>query len=249
MAVDTLLWEKYERWLDLPLLRFYGWEPFAVSLGHSQRLRDLDTEKIFADGMELVRRPTGGRAILHADELTYAVIISREDMEREAIYARANRWFFSLLEEMRLPVSLEEEQPDFRGEYRKPESAPCFSSIAKHEIKVGGRKIVGSAQRVGQQAILQHGSFMLGTKHLELLNYLGLGDETAAKAKEILKESATELNSWLKNDIDARAFSGKLADVIRKDGIELIPYPKTEQLFEAAEEVSYRFNLAEQVVR
>lgn len=74
MALDSALLKLIPE-TQTPILRFFQWKPFAVSLGYGQKLSSVNSEKIFAEGFEIVRRPTGGRAIFHSEELTYSVVL------------------------------------------------------------------------------------------------------------------------------------------------------------------------------
>ncbi len=79
MAVDELILEHIGRGASLPTLRLYSWQPPCLSLGHAQPFADVDVHRLEERGWEVVRRPTGGRAILHTDELTYSVIAPTDE--------------------------------------------------------------------------------------------------------------------------------------------------------------------------
>jgi lipoate-protein ligase A len=156
---------------DDPILRVYRWEPAAVTIGYNQDFTDFDESAIGAAGYDLVRRPTGGRAILHADELTYAVIGTSPDpvfgASLHETYLKINQALLSFLAELGIAadISSGESREEARG-------LVCFRSAGRHEISVAGRKIIGSAQRRTAGVFLQHGSILTGPGHLELQSFL-----------------------------------------------------------------------------
>jgi len=156
---------------DDPILRVYRWEPAAVTIGYNQDFTDFDESAIGAAGYDLVRRPTGGRAILHADELTYAVIGTSPDpifgASLHDTYLKINQALLSFLAELGIAadISSGESREEARG-------LVCFRSAGRHEISVAGRKIIGSAQRRTAGVFLQHGSILTGPGHLELQSFL-----------------------------------------------------------------------------
>lgn len=157
---------------DDPILRLYRWEPAAVTVGYNQDFSDFDESAIRAAGYDLVRRPTGGRAILHADELTYAVIGSSPGPVFGATlhesYMKINRALLAFLADLGVAadISAGESREEARG-------LVCFRSAGRHEVSVAGRKIIGSAQRRTGGNFLQHGSILAGPRHLELSSFLG----------------------------------------------------------------------------
>jgi lipoate-protein ligase A len=154
-----------------PVLRLYRWQPYAVSYGFHQRLEDFDHEAIDRLGFELAKRPTGGRAILHAEELTYSVVgASPSPLFGDSLhtcYMRINEALVAFLRELGCEVEIS------GGEDRSEmKQAVCFKSAGQHEIRVRGRKLVGSAQRRTEGRFLQHGSILVGPAHADLLECL-----------------------------------------------------------------------------
>jgi lipoate-protein ligase A len=156
---------------DPPVLRVYRWRPYAVTYGFHQREEDFDREAMARLGFDLVRRPTGGRAILHAEELTYCVVgPSPSPLFGDTLhscYMRINDALVAMLRE--LGHDAEISGGEDRSEMRQ---AVCFKSAGQHEIRVAGRKIIGSAQRRTEGAFLQHGSILAGARHADLLECL-----------------------------------------------------------------------------
>ena len=128
-------------------LRLYTWSPWAISLGHHQDPREIDSEQCLVDGIDVVRRPTGGRAILHAEELTYCIVMPADGQSVIQVYNAIGVALLRGLRNYGVVASLEKSQPNFPSLYRQASSVPCFSSSARYEIAFQGRKMVGSAQR------------------------------------------------------------------------------------------------------
>ena len=156
---------------DDPILRLYRWEPAAVTIGYNQDFTDFDEVGIRAAGYDLVRRPTGGRAILHADELTYAVIGTSPGpvfgASLNETYLKINQALLAFMADLGIAADISpgESREEARG-------LVCFRSAGRHEISVDGRKIIGSAQRRTGSVFLQHGSILAGPRHLELSSFL-----------------------------------------------------------------------------
>jgi lipoate-protein ligase A len=165
MAIDEALWRGRQAGEAPPTLRFFAWAPPTVSLGYGQPLdRHVDLEACRALGVGLVRRPTGGSAIYHDGperELTYSVVATAADLGIGPDLLETYRWIgAALLRGLRAlgaPAALVPERPP-----DGPVPAFCFARTGVFEIEVGGRKLVGSAQRRQGDAFLQHGAVLLG---------------------------------------------------------------------------------------
>jgi lipoate-protein ligase A len=159
-----------------PILRLYGWRPPAISLGFHQSPDDLDLEKCKNDGLDVVMRPTGGRAILHAEELTYAVILPESSRffqpDIMSVYRLLSRCLVAGLEKVDVDVRFER-APAIPGKFARGElSTMCYASSVQYEIGFAGKKLVGSAQRRFERSVLQHGSILIGRRHLDITRYL-----------------------------------------------------------------------------
>jgi lipoyl(octanoyl) transferase len=155
MAIDTALLERAEageRWV-----RLYAWEP-TLSFGrHEPVERRYDAATIAALGLAVVRRPTGGRAVWHADELTYAVAAPAEQLgSLQHAYLQVHQWLRDALRSLGAAAELAP-----RGRAVGVDAGACFASPVGGEVMVGGRKVVGSAQVRRGMAMLQHGSLLL----------------------------------------------------------------------------------------
>lgn len=180
MAVDTALLECSVENCSAPILRLYWWKPHALSIGVNQDASDsVDWAKLSRDGYGVVRRPTGGRAILHAEELTYSVVAPSPPGGIQAGY----RWLAAGLQEglARIGIKLQLEKSrsmagrsatDKRSSASLQTRRPCFSAAGRYELVADGRKVVGSAQLRRKGWMMQHGSILLGREHLNLPLYL-----------------------------------------------------------------------------
>lgn len=223
MARDASLLEGH-RPGDEPILRIYRWEPAAVTIGYNQDFADFDAAAIAAAGYDLVRRPTGGRAILHADELTYAVIGSSPGpvfgASLHETYMKINEGLLAFLEDLSLSADISE------GESRdQARGLVCFRSAGRHEVSVSGRKIIGSAQRRTGGVFLQHGSILAGPRHLDLPGFLG---RDTGDARAELAAVTTDLGQLLGRpqtgaDLDALApaLAAALARVLKLEPVIL----------------------------
>ncbi|MGI0489430.1 lipoate--protein ligase family protein [Pantanalinema rosaneae CENA516] len=158
MALDTWLFEQHVQGQQLPILRFYTWEPAAISLGYHQRQWSESWQDLVWQGqaIDLVRRPTGGRAVLHQGDLTYAVIMSGLPGNRMQAYQQICEF---LIQGWRsLGVDLYYGQAG-RGYIHNPN---CFGTATTADlVMTDGRKLIGSAQLRRGDTVLQHGSIRL----------------------------------------------------------------------------------------
>ncbi len=157
------------------VLRLYGWARPTVSFGRNERSAGLYSVRAARErGIDLVRRPTGGRAVLHDVELTYAVVApARAFGGARAAYRRINAALAGALGSLGAPVELSAD-----GEAVGLEAGPCFGRAVAGEVVSGGRKLVGSAQaRIGG-ALLQHGSILVGGEQARLDGLRGQPRET-----------------------------------------------------------------------
>lgn len=198
MAADHFLARSMNRLFDRPVLRFFTWNPYCISLGYHQKASDIDEFACRRRGIDLVRRPTGGRAILHAQELTYSVIYPFKSFNMEHFYRLVHLPFVEALSELGVPAEFEASQPDFRSIYKTDRAAACFATSARYEVEIDGRKLVGSAQRVYENAILQHGSILLGDLHLTLTDYLIMPDATRKKLSEYIRAHTATVREYNK---------------------------------------------------
>ena len=221
MALDEALLEKIGSEEGQSVLRLYAWEPGCISLGYAQPVSDINQLEREKFGWGIVRRPTGGRAVLHIDELTYSVIASKsEPRVQGSIIESYRRLSLALLEALhRIGLDAQADK-----EYDLPEgsqkNAPvCFEVPSNYEITVGSKKLIGSAQARKHKGVLQHGSLPLYgdiTRILDVMNFESEDKKQRAKSK--LLEHATTVETILGHRVPydevARAFYTAFSDVL-----------------------------------
>ena len=187
----------------LGVLRLYTWARPSISLGHMQRAEDLlDLQACRNDGIDVVQRPTGGRAILHAEEITYSFVSSTARAPFEGGLQGTHRILAECLQRglAALGITATLSRPT-QDRQRRLLRQPCFSSAGRAEILVDGRKLLGSAQRRTRDAFLQHGSLLLGPAHTRIVDYMVDTSQDAALARALrqrLQEGTTHLAMLLK---------------------------------------------------
>lgn len=156
MATDMALLESVRT--GVGVWRWYGWEHPTVSFGRNESVRTrFSAERLAAAGLRAVRRPTGGRALLHAREVTYSVTCALAPaLSWRVAYAAINTQLLAGLRRLGVPAVLAPEAPAVR-----PDGPVCFEHPAAGEIIVDGRKLVGSAVWRQEDRYLQHGSLLL----------------------------------------------------------------------------------------
>ncbi|VAX16753.1 Lipoate-protein ligase A [hydrothermal vent metagenome] len=159
MAVDEALLQSAQSGFSIPTIRLYGWDRPTLSIGYAQSLtQGFNVDFIDCNQIPVVRRPTGGRAILHYDEVTYSLTIpssSRYFGPLTSIYNMAQGAIAGALLSLDIKADPALKSPGMGR------SASCFASRTRHEISVDGRKVAGSAQRRSGRGALQHGSIVL----------------------------------------------------------------------------------------
>ncbi|UCH65844.1 MAG: lipoate--protein ligase family protein [Ignavibacterium sp.] len=216
---------------DEAVLRLYQWEPYCMSLGANQSEKTLSIKKISDDNIDIVKRPTGGRAILHAEELTYSVIyhigteLSPKDLFREINIALV-KGLISYDDALK-NLELHNSQPNFPSFYNEDKSAVCFSVSSKNEINFAGKKLVGSAQRRIGNVVLQHGSILCGSYHKNICSYLDLPADISSELKEEMDKTTTDLNEILNKTIDITELASSIKNGFTKHfEIKRINYQK-----------------------
>ena len=161
MAIDEAILRAVSAGLAPPTLRLYAWEPACLSLGRTQRITDVDLEALRAANFDLVRRPTGGKGILHVDELTYSVVAPETEPRVAGTIVESYRRLSVGLVRGLERLGVTGLTTDRQVENRRPQAPVCFEVPSDYEITVGGRKLVGSAQMRAQGVVLQHGALPL----------------------------------------------------------------------------------------
>jgi lipoate-protein ligase A len=187
-----------------PVLRLFTFVPPGITLGHSQDpARELDLDRCRAAGVRWAVRPTGGRAIYHDEEWTYALAAGLADPSwgggLEAAYGKTSRLLVASLTRLGVPAALAPgaARGDLAPRRASGAAAPCFASTARHEIVIEGRKLVGSAQRRSARALLQQGSLLLGPGHLRLADFLAIPDPARERVRAGLDRASAHAGRWL----------------------------------------------------
>jgi lipoyl(octanoyl) transferase len=202
MEYDERLARDVQCGAQPPTLRVYGWQPKAVSLGHHQAITDINEDVCRARGIDIVRRATGGRAILHAAEVTYSVAMFSDERSILDIYSSISEALACGLRMLGASVEFATTQPEFSVLYKQAAAIPCFASSARHEIQFEGKKLVGSAQRRYASAslpevVLQHGSILVGGEHEQLIDLLAITDTQRTAMRKGIEDKTTTLESIL----------------------------------------------------
>jgi lipoate-protein ligase A len=211
MQADHILASEMSNILRRPLLRFFTWKPYCISLGFHQKSEEIDLDLCRRKKIDLVRRPTGGRAILHAEELTYSVIYPSQETDVTNFYRLVHLPFLNALQDFGISAEFEKTQADFRQAYKTEKSQICFATSAQNEVEIEGKKLIGSAQRIYENAILQHGSVLLGKKHEELVYLIRLPKEFKIKMKSYIQNHTTSIWNYLP-DLGTQKLSRKVQE-------------------------------------
>ena len=218
MAADETLAEGLRDGAGKPVLRIFGWNPPAVSLGYNQLLhREVDVEKCRRAGIDVVRRPTGGRAVLHWEELTYSVICPEDDANLggpiDLTCRIVGECLVLGLQLFGVDATLAMAGPGRNAPRPRSAAAPCFSSTSRWEVTCQSRKLIGSAQRRIRGVILQHGSLLLGAQHRMLVDLLpALAGPVRAQWTRRLEEGSIHLGACTPRRVDASALGACLAE-------------------------------------
>ena len=199
MALDEAILMSVTAGEAPPTLRLYAWEPPCLSIGYAQPVADVDQKMLDKYGWDLVRRPTGGRAILHTDELTYAIAASSTDQHVGGSvlesYKRISQGLVSSLTLLGLSVEV---QPDLSVPEERRVNPVCFQVPSAYEITVKGRKIIGSAQVRRRDSVLQHGSLPLHGDITRICKVLRFEDEDSrSQAVQFLQNRAATVEELL----------------------------------------------------
>lgn len=237
MALDEALLNWHSEGKIPPTIRFYTWDPPTLSIGYFQKVeKEINMEKVREYGLGFVRRPTGGRSVLHDKELTYSVIVSEDHPDMPHSVTEAYRVISQgILEGFKaagldayfaIPRTEEE-----RNELKNPRSSVCFDAPSWYELVVEGKKIAGSAQTRQKGVILQHGAIL---RHLDIDRLISLfrfpSEEAKQRMYDSLPQRAVAIDQLTERDIPidelVRAFSKGFEKALH---ITLQPYTLTKE--------------------
>lgn len=223
MAIDEALLRSFDPESSLPVLRLYGWNPPALSLGRFQKAAEvLDLDRCRADGVAVVRRVTGGGVIYHADELTYSLVCAPGHIPPAGSIKDSFRVLTGFLLAFYRRLGLDaayaaDTAPE--GTRLGEKTAFCFAGRESFDILAGGRKIGGNAQRRLKGVIFQHGSIPLQNRAAVGLSYMREQVPAYAEGTASLAEYGVDAGwSSLVNDL-AAAFGGYFGAVLRNGSL------------------------------
>lgn len=240
MAVDEAVLASVGAGDAPPTLRLYGWEPACLSLGFSQSIHDADTVRLAARGWQVVRRPTGGKAILHADELTYSVALPPDHpLTALGIVESYREISAALMHALNLLGADPHSERRAETDGKRP-GAVCFEVPSHYEITVDGKKLVGSAQVRRKAGLLQHGTLPLTGDLSRICDALAYAEDSEREAaRETVLSRALTLESALGRvvawDEAAAAVRDGFAAVF---GVELVPGTLTDGEWAEAESLA-----------
>lgn len=222
MQLDDWLARSWFPETRQPVFRLYGWSPHTLSLGFHQSTDDVDTAALSRAGFGIVRRPTGGRAIFHADEITYSVVMDATRLSVDDVYKCVSRVLVTGLRAAGFDVRFTGTTEKLSSHYRDPSSVSCFTASTEYEIQLNGRKVVGSAQRRysredGGITALQHGSILTGPQHHRLIEFLKTGHATKLKLENIMLRSSTDLSEAFGMPVDRPKIKACLQEAVMRD--------------------------------
>jgi lipoyl(octanoyl) transferase len=248
MALDEALLDWHSEGKIPPTIRFYGWSPATLSVGYFQKVeKEINLDEVKKHGLGFVRRPTGGRGVLHDQELTYSVIVSEEHPDMPKTVTEAYRvisegilkGFQSLGLEAYFAIPRTDEE---RNSLKNPRSSVCFDAPSWYELVVEGRKVAGSAQTRQKGVILQHGSILLDLDEDKLFSLFKYPSERVKeRMQKAFKNKAVAIN-----EISSQKITMDMARVAFKKGfedglqIELEPYELTQEETQYVEEIAKR---------
>lgn len=213
MARDFELIESVRSGARPFVFETYTWDPWAVSLGKHQSIDVINVDKANELGIDVVWRPTGGRAILHADELTYCMAVRGEPRE---VYHRIHAFILQALDKI-VPGALSGRptQTNLRQFYASatPLGQACFASSVKDELMHNDKKVVGSAQRVIDGVVLQHGSILCGPTHELLADILAVNESDRFAIRQQLRSTSITLSEIAGTHIDPLSVAEEIENI------------------------------------
>jgi lipoate-protein ligase A len=219
MAIDEAVLLRHLKGQAPPTLRVFRWTQPSISLGRFQQVeREINLERCEQEGIALVRRPTGGRAVYHRDEFTYSFVSGRAygiPAGIVAAYAYLAQGLIAALAQIGVHAELSE------GRVSKQPSAACFASSTQADLTSGGFKLIGSAQVWKEDALLQQGSLPIDDRSAEFYALLRFPDEDArTQALAQYREMTTPLHTFAPHatwDELAQAFRAGFSTALQAD--------------------------------
>ncbi len=192
MAMDEAVMIGLRNGTSTPILRIYKWNPPTITIGYFQKISDIDLDECQNDSIGVVRRLTGGRAVLHHEELTYSILFSEEDFtpfRKKDLFIFIAQCLVSSLQCLGIQSKIAEKS---RGNLH---SANCFASPAQFEVESLKRgKLIGSAQVIKDGIVLQHGAIPLTGSYSKITNYLTADAKSSKSVSSLAEVSGTRVD-------------------------------------------------------
>ncbi len=192
MAIDEAVLIGLREKKSTPILRIYKWIPPTITLGYFQSIKDIDIALCKKDGIGVVRRLTGGRAVLHNEELTYSILFSEEDFQpfrKKEIFVFIARCLIDALEIVGIHSKIAQKT---RGDLK---SANCFASPAQYEVESSNAgKLIGSAQLIRDGILLQHGAIPITSSYTKIAKYLHSGTQFTKTASSLSETAGATIS-------------------------------------------------------
>ncbi|RLC79824.1 MAG: hypothetical protein DRI61_07105 [Chloroflexi bacterium] len=243
MAIDEAILLAVAKGKAPPTLRFYGWRPPCLSIGYGQSMREeIDIERCKAAQIDLVRRPTGGKAILHSDEVTYSVVLpSSHPLARGSVLESYRRLSWGLVQGLRaLGVKASQAGP---LEEKQWLSAACFEVPSDYEVECNGKKLIGSAQLRRKDALLQHGSIPLRGDVTAIVDFLRLPPAQKERLRARLRQRAITLEEILGRAVSFEEVVSAMVQGFKEAfGLQITPGELTPFEKEEAERLRQKYS-------
>lgn len=223
MALDRAVLDRRSGGASPPTLRLYRWEVPTVSLGHFQPLEQVDMDSCRARGFDVVRRPTGGRGVLHDDELTYSIVAGTADGIPRGVAASYRHLSAALAEAYALLGVPAQVTARSRGE---KSAGACYLHATPADLSLGAAKLSGSAQVWKDDAVLQHGCFVITRDVVTEAEVFGLDERRRAALRDTTATLAGVLGSPPSIEAIAHAVVQAVERVL---GVALEPGPFTDE--------------------
>jgi lipoyl(octanoyl) transferase len=222
MAIDEAILVHHIRGEVPPTLRVFRWSQPSISLGRFQSIeREIESERCQQQGVALVRRPTGGRAVYHRAEFTYSIVIGKREGVPSGVvaaYAYLAQGLLAALQELGVQAELSDERVS------KHPSAACFASSTQADLTSSGFKLIGSAQVWKDESLLQQGSLPLDDRAGEFFELLRYPDrEARIQALALYREKTTPLHTFVPDaswENIAQAFKSGFSAALRVPVVE-----------------------------
>lgn len=232
MAIDDAIFQHCQKGSIPPTLRFYSWQRDTVSLGYFQdAFREVNLDYCHGAHVDVVRRPTGGKAVLHENDLTYAVV-ARDDTppfssDIMETYRVISECLIGGLHRIGIDAYMMEEG---RAHRAGTADAFCFSVPSQYELLVGGRKICGSAQVRGKGSFLQHGSILIDTDPAHIRSAIIIEDRDTEDGLARLQSSVTSVHEHIADRFDLAALCEGISKTFEERlGVQLVTGDMTRE--------------------